>query len=409
MRGVGGRCAVVGRLTMPAVAAVLALGAGACGDDAGPGSGVPGPVLEGRLHAVGGGEIGVLWARWARPDGGVDSARVASDGSFLLATTGDGSAGVFSVDGPAPRDFHPVAIPLDATTAGTLDLLLIPTTWTIANGRYSGTVVSTPLDPVVDDDAATGRYSYFFGQQDPFDAPVRYLIEPMAWPVGNLPALVAFDRESSDLATSPADSAAIWQVFDGMEDAIGLDLFEPAAADSTWWPAGTDPSEPVQAGLIRIVRRSGRWQGRPESTEPELVFEGDLGAWGSDGRFSSFVERQRRLDAGLLMIGELEPLRLADGEHPWQTIVVHEMMHVLGVGHTCRIASPMGPCLRTAEPSAADVAYMEMLRAIVTTARADPWQGVVPSIIGERRIVLGLSALPEMTGAAPATTWGGLR
>jgi hypothetical protein len=97
------------------------------------------------------------------------------------------------------------------------------------------------------------------------------------------------------------------------------------------------------------------------------------------------------------VVGDFEPLRLADGFIPWETVFVHEMLHVLGVGHTCRIASPMGPCMRTSEISRDDVAYMELLRETLRLARElEIPEAMMPSVIGGRRILPGLPALPGL-------------
>jgi hypothetical protein len=58
----------------------------------------------------------------------------------------------------------------------------------------------------------------------------------------------------------------------------------------------------------------------------------------------------------------------------------------------------MGPCARTAWPSRFDVAYIELLWKTVSLQRSlgTPF-GIMPAVIGERKLLLGLSALPEGT------------
>lgn len=49
-------------------------------------------------------------------------------------------------------------------------------------------------------------------------------------------------------------------------------------------------------------------------------------------------------------------------------------------------------------PSRYDVAYIELLRETIHLQRSlGTTLGVVPAVIGERRLMLGLSALPEGT------------
>ncbi len=378
-------------------AGLTILGAVACGTGTEPAG--PFPEISGRIHPVGGGSPSGLWAFWEPDDGAPpDSAVVEADGSFTIETTRSSATGLLRIDGRTPRAHHPIVVPYD-TADGPAELLAVPRAWTIGSGAFAGEVVPTPLDPVVDDEVRDMLYSYLWGQQDPFDAPVRYLIEPKAWPLEHLPARVAFDHANAEIATDAADSAAVWELLDEIEGLVGLDLFEPADSGFAWWPAGTAEEHSVAPGRIRVLRLAGRWRGQPLSAAAPWSREGDFGALAEGERFSRFLERHRRLDAGLLIFPELAPLRLADGEHPWQTVVTHELLHVLGAGHTYRIPSPMGPRMRTPRPSAEDVAYLELSRALVEAAFAiDPTHGIVPSIAGERRILLGDTWLPRLGG-----------
>ncbi|MGD2071157.1 MAG: hypothetical protein PVI57_20990 [Gemmatimonadota bacterium] len=382
------------------VAVALALG---CSDDGtGPSGNASFPVLRGTVHAVGGGDPSDLWAVWSVDDGAPpDSGRVGADGTFRIETSRAELDGELLVDGPGPREFHPFLHPFDADSLDGVDLLLIPRSWTVRTGTYAGQSVPTPLDPAVDDEADQLLYTYYFGQPDPFAEPVRYLLDLMTWPSENLPARVAIDRANSTRQLSPDDSVAVWAVLEDMEEVFGLDLFEPAAADPDWWPAGTATSgtDDLVPGVIRVVHDPERWGGRPMSDRDPAARDTELGTWATPGRFDAYRESHLRLDGGRLLLGALEPLRLADGLIPWETVLIHEMMHVLGVGHTFRIPSPMGPRMRTAGPSPQDVAYMALLRETIALAReVGPSYGMIPSVIGERRVLLGETALPELEG-----------
>jgi hypothetical protein len=222
----------------------------------------------------------------------------------------------------------------------------------------------------------------------------------MTWPEESLPARVAIDHEASSAEVTPADSAAMWAVFDRMEAVAGLDLFEPAEAEPGWWDDGDGPGgEPFEPGVVRLIHDASSWGGLPQGDEPARVFDRDLGVWAGTGPFDTFRESHRRLNGGLVLVGAFEPLRLADGFIPWETVLIHETAHVLGLGHTCRVASPMGPCLRTADLSRSDAAYMELLRETLRLARElDTPYALMPSVIGERRVLLGASALPRLEG-----------
>lgn len=381
---------------------LLVLLAAACGET-GTGSTEPepGPVLRGTVHPVGGASAGGLWAIWS-VDGGAtaDSARILADGTFEIEASASESEGELLVDGSSPRAFHPFLFPFHADSLDGLDVLLIPRQWTIRAGVYRGESVPSSLDPAVEDDADQYLYSYYFGQPDPRDAPERYLLDLMAWPEESLPAKVAIDHAGSSAQLTADDSIEVWQVLDRMEEVTGLDLFEPAVAEPGWWSEGESTGEPFEPGVIRLVHDDPpRWGGLPQGQAEGRVYDHALGSWAAEGRFSAFRERHRPLGGGRLSVGEFEPLRLADGFIPWETVLVHETMHVLGVGHTCRIPSPMGPCMRTSEVSKHDVAYMELLRETLRLARElGAPDGMMPSVIGERRILLEASALPNGRG-----------
>ena len=358
-------------------------------------------VIDGRAHAADGGALTSLWAVW-RPGNGAsaDSSQLAADGVFRIEVTSPASAGELRIGGPDAGEYHPFLYPFEVAELVGVDVVMVPRSWTVRRGPFAGEVVATSLDLAVDDNADKYLYSYFFGQPHPRDAPVRYLLDLITWPVESFPVGVALDRLNSSYDLTPADSAEIWTVLNRMEEVMGLDFFQPVQADPDWWPVPTGPyDEDRVPGVIRLVSRPPLWGARPGSGEEPSVWEGDLGVWAAPGRFQAFRMNHRYLDSGTLIIGALEPLRLADGWIPWETVVVHEMMHVLGVGHTCRIESPMGPCLRTLGPSRHDVAYMELLRSVVDLQRSlgVPF-GIVPGMIGERNLLLGLPALPDMTG-----------
>lgn len=384
----------------PAPVAILAATAlGCAGDSPGPTGGGDGPAIRGRVVAVGGGEVDGLRATWrARGGSEGESVGIASDGTFEIRSGRADPRGELLIDGDAPRAFHPFLYPMHADSISDLVIAMVPRRWTIRSGEHRGQVVDTPLDPVVEDDADNYLYSYFWGQGDPRPDPVRYLLDLATWPADRLPARVAFDRQDGATPVSAQDSAAVWSVLDRMEAVFGLDLFEPAVADPSWWPgpwSGEDPG--FVPGVIRVVLDPPTWHGRPLGDEAPVAWDEELGAWASGGRFSALRVRHRRLDGGLLVVGAFEPLRLSDGFIPWETVLMHEVLHVLGVGHTCRIPSPQGPCMRTAEPSPYDVAYMELLREAMRIEREEEtFLGIVPAMIGERRVILGLPALPTL-------------
>lgn len=357
-------------------------------------------TITGQAHASGDGPLTGLHAVW-RPGGGTsaDSARLDDKGRFSIDVTSPASSGALLIRADDDA-YHPFLFPFDVDELRDVHVVLVPRSWTIERGIHAGESVSTSLDPVVDDEAEQLLYTYFFGQPLPRDAPELFLLDLMLWDETRLPAQVAFDHANAGAEITPGDSAAIWVALDRIEEVTGVDYFEPVEADPSWWPVPTGPYEGDRVeGVIRLIHHPPNWSGLGRSGAGPVEWERDLSGWAEAGRFDAFRVSRTYLDAGNVVIGELEPLQLADGLIPWETVLTHEVLHALGLGHTCRIPSPMGPCDRTAEPSPHDVAYMELLRSVL--ALQDEWGtelGVMPAIIGERRILLGESALPELTG-----------
>ncbi len=363
----------------------------------------PGPrtiaTINGKAHPVGPADLSALWAVWEPADGSPpDSVELGTDGSFRIAVTTASEQGDLRIGGPSTTSYHPFLYPFDVADLAAIDVVMIPRVWTIQRGEYAGQSVQTSLDIVVNDNASQTFYSYFQGQPFPWAAPELYFLDLMSWRTDALPAKVALDRQNSDRDLTAADSSAIWQALDRMESVFGIDLFEPIVPDTAWWPVPTGPFEGREIpGTIRITAQPPGWRAFLHFEDDGSEWEQDLGGWTAGGRFDAFRVRQRYLNGGVLVLGEFEPFRLADGLIAWQTVMMHEMLHVLGAGHTCRMESPMGPCARTAEPSRYDVAYFEILWEAIRLQRevSTPF-GIMPAVIGERRLLMGLPALPEM-------------
>lgn len=377
--------------------AALALIAATCGTDT-TGT-VEELVINGTVHAPTGYSLSGLWATWRfENEAHADSAMIQSNGTFEIraSLTGADETGELAIAGSAV--FHPFLFPFHMDSVPDLNVVLVPRSWTVQNGIHQGEAVATSLDSVVDDNADQYRYSYFFGQPYPFNDPELYLLDLMTWPEHGFPAQVAFDHVYGDPGFTAQDSADIWDVLDRMEEVFGIDLFQPIEAEPQWWPDPPENDPGLVPGVIRVIFAPPTWRGLPLTDEQPREWQRELGTWASSGRFTEFRVQESLLDGGALWIGALEPLQLADGLIPWETVLVHEMLHVLGVGHTCRIPSPMGPCLRTAEPSAYDVAYMELLREIVSLEQEQQtFFGIMPAVIGERKLLLGRqAALPTV-------------
>lgn len=348
------------------------------------------PVLRGRVHMLPGGGLSGLRAHW-RAEGSDDSAPVGADGTFAIRVSTLRTAGELLVDGPEPRAFHPSLYPFSIDLAQDARVVMVPRSWTIRRGLYAGQTIPIRLDLVMDTEEF--GFTYFRGQTD--EDPGRYWAELQTWPLEHLPAKVAIDHTHSNPAVTPADSVGLWKILDRMEVIFGLDLFQPVPGDPAWWPEAQEWT-PVP-GVIRMGYEEGLTGATGTySTLAADEWRQDLGAWAAGGAFTRFRVTRQLADAGWIRLGGNARFRFSDeGDTGWVT--GHEMLHVLGVGHTCGMQSPQGPCMRTMEASPNDVAYMELLREILLLEReVGTFLGVMPATIGERRILLGLSALPTL-------------
>lgn len=348
------------------------------------------PVIRGRAHSPNGGDLAALRARWETAQK-ADSVQLAADGSFIIRATTLETAGELRIDGAAPRAFHPFLYPFHVDSLADVDVVLVPRAWTIRRGLYTGQTVPLSLDLVMDEEEF--GFSYFKGQWG--EDLASYWAELQTWPLEHLPAKVAIDHTHSSPAVTPADSVGLWEILDRMEVIFGLDLFQPVVGDPAWWPEAQTWT-PV-AGVIRMGYEDGLTGATGTySTLPKESWAQDLGAWAAGSPFTRFLATRELANGGWIRLGGSNGFEFSDeGERGWVT--GHEMLHVLGAGHTCKMQSPQGPCMRTMEASPNDVAYLEMLREVLLLERAhDTFLGLMPATIGERRVMLGLSALPTL-------------
>ena len=198
--------------------------------------------------------------------------------------------------------------------------------WEILEGEFSGTVV--PID--------LGKA---FGYGRPR---VSYFGRKMAvWPEESFPIPVALIRRTprqlggwtgEQAPRALIDSASFWHAVEGLERTLGRDLFRPARlddlpmvlrqlSDGTWV---RDP--PEGAVIVNLLRL------------PERVF--DLGmpiASASTGRFCLIEDSKGEcalegIDRGQMHIFLRDEPGVEMLDH---STVQHELLHILGVGHSC--------------------------------------------------------------------------
>ena len=216
-----------------------------------------------------------------------------------------------------------VALTFVAPSRSTLAAQTHDSAWTIKAGSFAGQIVP------IDKSAATRRSSRFWRISN-----IGGQKRIVGWNPSRLPARVAF-RPGRGI--SAADSAAFWEILERMQTDMGMRLFEPASLAED-----LDPDD-----FIVI------------DTKPMTSAEGlTLVTWSSGGTL---------YDARVYLRAP-ETLR-----NP--RVVVHEMMHALGFGHTSAWTSVMngyGGGARGLTPE--DVAYAQLaLESRATSEREDFW------------------------------------
>ena len=335
------------------LAAVLALLSprGAAAQDA--------PVMRGRVISAGEGPVHGLRVR-VRSGLFADSAEVRADGGFEVAV--GPLAGRDSVEllvdaaDAARRVFHPalVRVPVSELERER-EIVLVPRVWTIVAGRYAGERVEIRLDDAFGE-GSEGRHGAFYRWAA--GTGPRALA---GWPGVRFPLRVAFDREWSGEPITQRDSVAFWEAVGGLELAFGEDLFRPAAfADA----APRENGGPDDAILVWVdpALRNFTGYGSAISTRGDITY-GDL-----------------RLRRGALR------------DYASTGLVVHELLHTLGFGHTCAWRSVLAdvrrcPSRRAEEPTPEDVAYVQLASRVRDLERVDEARhGLAAALAGDRAL-----------------------
>lgn len=225
-----------------------------------------------------------------------------------------------------------------------LRLVLIPREWRIVAGSFAGARVPIDLRRAFALDCRGCPSFYRRPLAAAPSAAARRTEEPSphGWPGDVFPLRVAFDREYSLGRIGARDSLGFWRVTDALEAALGLDLFRPVS-----FAEAMDEETPDNALLVWV--------------DPALRAAG-LGTLFSYG--------------GRVVYGSVRLQRMAMVEEWGGAVLMHELLHTLGFGHTCGWRSLMAEagCGSRAEAlTAADVAYAQLglrLRALQQRQRA---------------------------------------
>jgi hypothetical protein len=211
-----------------------------------------------------------------------------------------------------------------------LDIALVPTSWRVDTGRYAGRDVSIDAARALRRIGNTG-----FWRMVPVSgtAPKKLL----GWRESDLPLRLGFDRARSFGSITAEDSVRFWSIAAQMEQDLGARLFVPAEI------AG----DPGAGNLIPVV----------------------VSVQSSEGH--TFVAWTQTGDAndGIVLFRSTATLRDAH-------VVTHELLHLLGFGHTSAWPTVATPDVgREARLTVEDVAYVQLamrLRRVQQESGARP-------------------------------------
>lgn len=343
----------------------------------------------------------------------VQTARVGAGGHFTVKAPATRS---FELLVASPSDTAPAFLPtLRRFSAGVPDgwqavVLLVPTRWTIQGGAYAGHTVDVSLDRIYDPDHI-GTTKLPLWPYDEWPSALRrdgdgplVSLSSVAWPDSAYPIPLYIERDSvaaggALLPVTAADSVFLWDVIDDLESKIGMDLFRPARKVDL----------PVDTVTIPNMDRPVL---RPFSASFALYQDGTNGGggvWACYGDQAPLSDSCRRFGGGAYIAASTTVVRLQD-DLTWRHVLTHELMHDLGLGHSCFEPSIMSYCIGPNDwlpgwygafengnvISYFDVAYFQLLLAAHRRAEEiRPHLGLREALRGERTILLGKPPLSD--------------
>lgn len=323
--------------------------------------------ITGEVIAAGGGSVAGL-RLFVRGSSFADSVEIAPSGRFTLPLPGtlqtDSVELLVDAADRASRVYHPSLVRLGwEDLAREQRFVLIPRRWRISSGSHAGTAVE--ISPHRAFTPACRGCSGFYPRETALPAPSsQSVIE--GWPEEVFPIRIAFDREYSVGAITEPDSVAFWRVAEKMEEDLGSRLFRPARHLETLPHEGVAPPDVVLVWIMPNIRLAG--------LSTRGGFDGDI-------LFAAV-----RLQRAALITSPQGP-----------TLITHELMHVLGFGHTCSWRSVLAEhshCAlqRSLTLTPEDVAYAQLVRQVRALQREHGarW-GIGAALAGERKLLLRLS------------------
>ena len=290
--------------------------------------------LAGRLIPVDGGPIEAMHVGLRRA-AGTERVPVSPDGTFALELPRAGGEVEVVVDAgtPAERRFHPSAARIrPGEVSGELRVILVPRQWTIRGGRYVGTPVEISLERAFTPACFDCPSFFRAGTRDPTSG---RLAPTPTWPATALPIRVAFTGDMPFQRVPPRDSASFWRIAEELEVDLGVDLLQPARYRETLPDDRGSPEDVILVESDPRLRRVG---------------------WGST------ISQAGDIIYGAIRVSNAGVFSERDGPR----LVKHEVLHAVGLGHTCAWRSVMAeikacPGRSTDAPTPEDVAYFEVL------------------------------------------------
>lgn len=297
--------------------------------------------------------------------------------------------------GDSTSRFHPAYFPLPMEAAPEfIDILLIPTTWTVQKGVYAGETVDISVNAALTA-PPRAQPGYLWSRIGASSFRANFAV----WEEEDRPIPVVFTNHQAE--TNPIaseDSLRFWEELEEMERVFGRDLFVPRSAAEIGW--GSEGKPLYQNGTILVhidsdVPYGGLFRSAPESWEWPTT---ETSPWDTPPP-SRFNAVGGPIEAGFNRYSQ-DTFRDLDHSFAGYTIR-HEMMHAMGLGHTCFIHSIMaygcGDASLSVTPTAHDVAYWELRQGIHQLSKdyntRFSW---LPALFGERAQTFGLDPVPSL-------------
>lgn len=393
---------------------MAALALFACADGVAPPYPGPTVTLRGIVHTLAGPPPTGLRARISTPRIAepefVEEVEIDARGRFVIEAPMDRAFEllIHDTDTESPR-LLPSLRRFDSVPDGWEPVvLLLPTSWTIASGSYAGRRVEVSLDRIYAPDRQNLQQRFWWvhpwipsllDDGDPGPLPS---LNSASWRLEDLPLPLFFERDERGTAVllpiTADDSVAVWAAANTLEQRLGMDLVRPVRKEDL--PADTV----TVSGIVQPIVR-------PVSINFFLTDAG-TGAGGAAHacRKAGGIELGtacERFGPGVLVGGGFSWMTVDHTPNAQRTLQ-HELMHALGMGHTCFAPSLMSYCPSAWIPgyedetggnsavSVLDAAYFQLFHEAHRRAlELRPHMGLLETLQGERIHLLGKPPVPD--------------